>query len=278
MLEFKLWRKASKQPYSEYKDVKQITVLQLKQMYNIYKKYYENTSFELFESDFLQKTGVFLIFAPIHQRVVGFSTITERDFLVGEKAQHGFFSGDTIIEKEYWGTRALQRAMMRYIFRYKLKYPTQSVYWLLISKGFKTYLLLANNYQRYYPNLDHHHSYLKDYVQSYCETYFKSYYDSRTGLLNFGDDYQALKQQVAPIHASLRQQHLKIDFFEQCNPTWVQGTELPCIGEVTWRDMFAAIKGHLLKPISKGRADAQDDFIELKPHVSTTLAPLQQVA
>ncbi len=55
------------------------------------------------------------------------------------KPRHAFFSGDTIIEKEYWGNRALTCAMYRYIVSFKLRYPLVPVYWILISKGFKTY-------------------------------------------------------------------------------------------------------------------------------------------
>ncbi|TCM60506.1 hypothetical protein EC844_13233 [Acinetobacter calcoaceticus] len=247
MIELKLFRKFKKQPYSLYKTINKITVIQLKQMYSIYEKYYENTSYELFESDFLQKTGIFLIFDP-QNNIVGFSTVVERDFLIDGQAQYAFFSGDTIIEKKYWGSHALQRSMARYILTYKMKHPTRPVYWMLISKGFKTYLLLANNYYTYYPNVENKHSHLKHLIEAYCVQYFDEYYNPQTGLLNFGEDYQALKASVAPIQHEMRIKNKNIDFFESVNPTWIQGTELPCIGEISWKDLYRRLRSSKKKP------------------------------
>ncbi len=82
---------------------------------------------------------------------------------------------------------------------FKFRHPRTPVYWILISKGFKTYLLLANNYYSYYPHYDEKNAHLKDFVESYCKEYFSEYYNKETGLLNFGDDYQPLKADVAPI-------------------------------------------------------------------------------
>lgn len=253
MIEFKILRKLKNQPYSAYKNINSVTLLQIKQMYEIYEKYYENTNYELFQQDFLQKTGVFLVFAPKTNAIVGFSTIVERDFIIDGRARHAFFSGDTIIEKEYWGSRALQRCMIRYIVTTKLKHPTQPIYWMLISKGFKTYLLLTNNYITYYPNIENKNEHLKDMIQAYCEQYYKEYYNKETGLLNFGDDYQPLKESVAPIHNVMRNKNKNIEFFESCNPTWIQGTELPCIGEMSWKDLYQTMLSFSKKGASKGR-------------------------
>lgn len=257
MIELKAIRKFKKEPYSSFKTVQQVTVMQLKTMYGIYEKYYENTRYDLFEQDFLGKSGVFLIHDPESNAIVGFSTVVERDFLVHDKARHAFFSGDTIIEKKYWGSRALQRCMIRYLIAYKLKHPTKPIYWMLISKGFKTYLLLANNYPTYYPHVDDEHAHLKDMVDAYCAHYYQDYYDAETGLLNFGDDYQPLKESVAPIHTEMRAKNKKIEFFEKCNPTWVQGTELPCIGEMSWKDLYKLMRGFSKKRASKGALEAQ---------------------
>ncbi len=59
MMEFKLLRQIKKEPYSLYKRTDDITVQELKRMYGIYQKYYANTRYEIFERDFLEKTGVF---------------------------------------------------------------------------------------------------------------------------------------------------------------------------------------------------------------------------
>ena len=39
-----------------------------------------------------------------------------------------------------------------------------------------------------------------------------------------------LKGDVAEITDAMRRENHKIDFFEQRNPEWRRGTELPCVG------------------------------------------------
>lgn len=257
MMEFKLFRKLKNEAYSEYKAVQDITLMDMKTMYGIFEQYYLNTTIQIFEQDLMQKTGVFIIRDPKTDVIVGFSTVTERNFNVNGVMHHAFFSGDTIIEQAYWGSRALQRAMYRYIIRFKLKYPTQPVYWMLISKGFKTYLLLANNYFTYYPHCEQKHQHLEPLVEAYCQQYFKDYFDRSSGLLNFGNDYQPLKPDIAPITEEMRQKSKKIAFFEQKNPTWEEGTELPCIGEIHWSDLYRYVHRFLSKAGSKGEADRE---------------------
>ncbi len=232
------------------------SLYQLRKMYSIYRVYYENTNFDLFMSDFNKKTGAFVITHPDTREIVGFSTLMDCKVNDGEKSYQAIFSGDTVIEKEFWGSRALQGAMFKYLIKAKLRYPTQPIYWLLISKGFKTYLLLANNYFTYYPHPEGKHQHLAPIVEAYCKQYFNDYYDPQNSLLNFGEGYQALKAAVAPITGDMRENNPKIRFFEQCNPSWEMGTELPCIGEIAWSDIARYVKRFATKPVSQGRMDA----------------------
>jgi hypothetical protein len=245
------------EPIGEFRPVEKFTEAHLQRMYSIYQKYYENTRFDLFVRDFRKKTGAFLILHPKSRDIVGFSTVMNCDIRVGNKVHHAFFSGDTVIEKEFWGSRALQRSMYRYLLTMKAKHPFDPVYWMLISKGFKTYLLLANNYYSYWPHPDGECQDLKPLVEAYCEQYFGEYYDRQRGLLDFGDDYQPLKGEVAPITDEMRRKTAKIRFFEELNPTWEKGTELPCIGQITWSDILKYVQRFAAKPVSQGKTDAQ---------------------
>ncbi len=74
--------------------------------------------------------------------------------------------------------------------------------------------------------------------------------------MNFGDDYQPLKGDVAPITDEMRRKSPKIRFFEEKNPQWVQGTELPCIGEIVWSDIFKYVQRFATKSSSQGKVDA----------------------
>ncbi len=124
---------------------------------------------------------------------------------------------------------------MTFLFRMileKLRHTFRPLFCLLISKGYKTYLLLANNFHHYYPHPEGKHEQLAPLVDSYCDRLFAKYYCEERRLLDFGEGYTHLKSDVATITDPMREKNEKILFFETRNPTWNRGTELPCIGEV----------------------------------------------
>ena len=246
--------------YAKYQVISKISVVDIYQMYSIYSKYYENTKWRIFLSDLSKKSGAFVIRRKEDKRIVGFSTVVNYTLTHQGKSGIGVFSGDTIIEKEYWGTRVLQVAFYKYMLGLKFKNPTKNIYWLLISKGFKTYLLMSNNFEKYYPSVDSKHDELSKVVDNYCEDLFPEYYDKDARILDFGNRYQALKEGVADIDEGMLSSHAKISFFEQRNPEWRRGTELPCVGVVDWPLLLGYVKKYLKKPASKGA---------LKPAVST---------
>lgn len=242
--------------YGQYIEMEKIDLDRLKAMYSIYEQYYENTQFEIFVNDFKKKSGAMLIFNSKTDEVVGFSTVAVQHFYLNGKDYTVLFSGDTVILKEFWGNRTLQSTMLKLIIKLRVKYPFNEFYWLLISKGYKTYLLLANNYYVYYPHVNGENEHLSNVIEHYCENFFGEYYDKEVGLLNFGDDYQPLKGEVAPITEEMRITNPKIDFFERKNPTWTTGTELPCIGRLGWKDLARFPTRFITKPVSKGKHEA----------------------
>lgn len=242
--------------YGQYVEREKIDNNQLKDMYFIYEQYYENTQFEIFLNDFKKKSGAILIFNTKTHEIVGFSTVAVQHFYLNGKHYTVLFSGDTVVLKEFWGTRTLQTTMLKLIVKLRIRYPFNEFYWLLISKGYKTYLLLANNYYVYYPNLQGENEHLSTVIEHYCENFFGEYYDKEVGLLNFGHDYQPLKNEVAPITEEMRTANPKINFFEMKNPTWTVGTELPCIGRLGWKDLVRFPARLITKPTSKGKYEA----------------------
>ncbi|MEQ3635974.1 hypothetical protein [Alcanivorax sp.] len=219
---------------ARYVSISKVSVPMVRRMYDVYSSYYDNVGLELFCDDMSEKSGVFLVEDKASNRIVGFSTMKILHFSSGNKIVKGIFSGDTIIEKEYWGSKALHVAFFARLIREKFRHPFRPMFWLLISKGYKTYLLMANNFYNYYPNSNHHCEKLEGLVDNYCNQLFKPYYCSEKRILDFGEGYTHLKSNVAIISDEMRAQNDKIHFFEQRNPSWERGTELPCIGEVSY--------------------------------------------
>ena len=134
----------------------------------------------------------------------GFSTIEVYDRIrVGRKFL-AVFSGDTIIEKAYWGQSALQRAFVRYVVTLKLSRPLTPVYWFLISKGYKTYLLLSRNFTSYWPRHDRPTPAWEQGLVNFLATdKYPDDYVPEQGILHFAVGEGRLKSGIAPINPTL---------------------------------------------------------------------------
>lgn len=241
---------------AKYCTIADISIVDVYQMYSIYSRYYAGTKWRIFLHDLSKKSGVFLVRKKKDNMVVGFSTVVNYDLCVDGKKVLGVFSGDTIIDREFWGSRVLQAAFYRYMIMQKIMNPFRGLYWLLISKGFKTYLLMANNFDKYYPHPDGDYSSLAGVVDHYCQQMFADYYDADQRILDFGASYQFLKEGVAETDEDMLASNRNIRFFEKCNPEWRRGTELPCVGVVDWALLLKYVVRYLKKPVSKGRLDS----------------------
>jgi hypothetical protein len=203
-------------------------------MFQIFERYYDNVSFEHFCRDLREKTHVILLLTS-NNEIGGFSTLTQYDLEYAGKKHHILYSGDTIIAKEFRGTAALTMEFLRNIMKAKLKRPFTPVWWFLISKGYKTYLLLANNFINYYPRFDRKTPKLEQgLIDTLGKRYFSPHYNQECGLIQFPEgQHEKLKSLVAPITPAVKKRSPKIAFFAEKNPNWESGEELVCIGEVS---------------------------------------------
>jgi len=144
------------------------------------------------------------------------------------------YSGDTIISPEHWGTSVLTMAFLKQMLLLKIKYFNRPVWWFLISKGYKTYLLLANNFINYYPRFDKEtpNTY-EALLQGLSERIYPGKFNKQTGVIEFLDgEHEKLKSTIAPITSELELKYPKIAFFKKQNSNWERGDELACIGKV----------------------------------------------
>lgn len=223
---------------SRYVPLQRLTPADTQQMYAIFSQYYQNTTQQTFLNDLSRKSGVILARTRKSKRIVGFSTLTDFDISVDGKRARGLFSGDTIVEPAYWGARCLHVAFYLQLMRVRLRHPLTPLYWLLISKGYKTYLLLTRNFDAYYPDRNTPNSPLQQVVSAYSQQLFPEAFDPQRMLLDFGEGAQHLKEEVAGITPEMCAEDADIAYFEQCNPSWRRGTELPCVGEVSYSTLL----------------------------------------
>lgn len=225
--------------------VSALTSTEIDEMFRLFGEYYANVSEEQFRQDLLQKEHVFVMRDPQKPDIKGFSTIVSVDApVIGTgrtRIARGFFSGDTVIDKEYWGQGALGVAFLKFLFLQKLRHPLRPLYWFLISKGYKTYLLMANNFVTHYPRYEKPTPpEIKALLDSFALQLYPDTYHKDSGLIVHPTDEakDRLKATIAPICEQLLQENPRIAFFAERNPDWRRGDELACLGEMTFSMPF----------------------------------------
>lgn len=207
-------------------------------MFNVFTKYYNNVDFEVFKKDLADKDSVFLLKDSKTKDIKGFSTIKSINISYEGKDVRGVFSGDTVVEKEYWGQGTLGVAFLKYLFMEKLKKPFQPLYWYLISKGYKTYLLMANNFSVHYPRYEKTTPKKEQFfIDEFSRSIYGDHYDLERGVISFSKvetvTKDCLKESITPITEELLT-NKRINFFANKNPDWSNGDELSCLAEMTF--------------------------------------------
>jgi hypothetical protein len=250
-----LTRKKYNMLSTRYQKVDTLSVMDITRMHALFEANYAFSPLSTFISDLEKKDGAFIVRKKATQEIVGFSTLGIYTFELGGKKAKGLFSGDTIIDRAYWGTRSLQKAAVRKMVWEAFKSPLTPQYWMLISKGYKTFLILSRNFKDYYPRRDAHDPQLQDLVVEYCDAMFPGKLNRDSMVLDFGDGANCLKDHVAAITPEMRTDP-DIAFFEKRNPDWQRGTELPCIAKADALTCLKFIGPFLWKTLFGGKAKA----------------------
>lgn len=223
--------------------IKKVKRAEIERMYQLFSEYYENHSLQSFQRDLFEKDHVILLRDRKDHSLQGFSTLLRVPLRKAGKRVLGVYSGDTVISQEYWGSSALGIEFLKYLWKLKVKSPGTEVYWFLISKGYKTYLLMANNFATYYPRYEQETP--DEYRALMDEFYAKKFghhYQPSSGLITYEGKSCALRGNVAAITPELLAQP-RVAFFQKKNPHWAQGQELTCIAKMTiWMPIKYVLK------------------------------------
>lgn len=227
--------------------VSTLSALDRSAMWSLFQGYYADVTPELFERDLAQKQLLIVLRDSGDQTLKGFSTIEIYRREAGGRPFSALFSGDTIVDEAYWGQSALHRTFVRALLRLKLERPWVPVYWFLISKGYKTYLLLARNFPVHYPRHDRPTPPRVQAILDFlARDKFGAAYLPSQGILRFDEPHGRLKEGIAPIDANLMSLP-DVRFFVQRNPGHSRGEELVCLGEANFSLPFYFAGRLLLK-------------------------------
>ncbi len=214
-------------------------------MWNLFAEHYADVTRERFMADLARKDRVILLIDRRNGALQGFSTVATYVTRVQGRAVAVFFSGDTILRPAYWGQPALQLAWLRNATALKIRHPLLPTYWFLISKGYKTYLLLTRNFPDHFPRHDRTTPLFEEAViNTLARERFGDAWLPNLGVLRFTTPMGRLRETVAPISEKLLQVP-DIRFFQERNPGHAQGDELCCIGRFNLKMAWFYLKKRL---------------------------------
>jgi hypothetical protein len=220
-----------------------VTLSDREEMYQLLEAYFQNTSLQQFAHDLAEKDTVILLRDPEDARIVGFSTLMKIEVTVEDRHVIGFFSGDTIIAREHWGSSLLARLWVTTVFRVadriRQHSPDTLFYWFLISSGYKTWRYLPTFFVAYAPHPDLHPSpFERQVVQTLATKKFGDDYHPDAGIVRFRRA-NPLRPGVAEVTERRRRDPL-VEFFVRMNPGHGQGDELVCLVPISSSNLTPA--------------------------------------
>jgi len=224
--------------------IKELTDDQRDQMFLLMKTYYENTVRDIFDHDLNEKDCVLIFFEQSTGKIAGFSTQMIMPVEFNGNTYIILFSGDTIIAKEHWGSMILSVCFGELMMDLIDKYKDKKVYWLLISKGIRTYKYLPTFFIDFYPTVNKETPpEIQEFMHHLGELKFKELYDRTKGIVKAPSGGQFLKGEFQPEPHPNKNHEV---FFAKANPGYFKGDELLCLAELSMDNINPFIKRILL--------------------------------
>lgn len=217
------------------RSVGELTPDERERMYTLLTLYFHKVTPTHFERDLAEKEHVILLRDERNDQIQGFSTLKRLRTTVDGRPIAAFFSGDTIVERAYWGESVLSRLWARHVFReaaaIRHTAPGTQVFWFLICSGYKTYRFLPTFFRSFYPAYDRSTPpATRRILDSLAGLKFPNEYDAERGIVRLSRA-TPLRPEVAAITTPLlRNPH--VAFFAAANPGHIDGDELACLTEI----------------------------------------------
>jgi hypothetical protein len=216
-----------------------LSAAQRSRMYSLLARYFQHTTPARFEADLAEKEWAILLTHPESDQIHGFSTLMCLPAVLDGQPVVALFSGDTIIQPEYWGSTALPRLWASHVFDLADSLPQTRVFWFLICSGYKTYRFLPVFFRQFYPTYQQAMpAPIKNLLNCLGQQKFPTEYDPAAGVIRPVHS-APLRPGVAEITPQ-RLQDPHIAFFAQANPGYANGHELACLAEINRANLTSA--------------------------------------
>jgi hypothetical protein len=201
-------------------------------MFELYNRYYAGTDLTVFTQDLQNKNWVILLY-DYENKLQGFSTLALFTTQYEDDPYRILYSGDTVIDHQFWGQHELAAAWIRFAGQIKLEQPDVLLYWLLIVKGHRTYRYLSAFCHTYFPAPDEDvPTVMQQLMNQLAIERFGDAYDSARGVISFVESHGHLRDAWSDIPDNVKKRR-EVQYFLQRNPHYERGDELVCLCELT---------------------------------------------
>lgn len=208
----------------------------LNKLFALFSKYYTDIDYSRFIFDF--RTKDFVLLLESDGRPVGFTTAKVFPFEWQGRITTILYSGDTVVDREFWGEQELARAWINQIGRMSAKLEQGGrLVWFLIVKGHRTYRYLPVFARRYVPRVGG--AAQGDLIalrNAIAAAKFGADFDSKTGIIRFASSQGRLLQ--CWVEPAARELTLPaVEYFLSANSGFRDGDELACLCELSRDNM-----------------------------------------
>jgi len=223
----------------------------VERMYAVYAAHYDACDTARFRADLAAKDYVILL--EDAEGLRGFSTAAHYRFPAAGGPVAVLFSGDTVIDRRVWGQQALSRSFARLAGALHAREQSTSLYWLLISKGHRTYRYLNVFARRFFPHPDFEDGELAGLAREIAAARFGAAYDPRAGVVAFAQSQGHLKADLAQVPARAAGR-AEVAYFLQRNPGYRVGHELVCLTRLAPDNLRALVRDEFERGMRHGLA------------------------
>ena len=212
-------------------------------MFELLEQSFEGVCRVAFLADLAEKDTVLLLVDAASGRIAGFSTLMR--FRVGTPRGEVMvvFSGDTAVEESARNSWGFGYGLDAYFREARQEAGRTPVYYVLISKGWRTYRVLAFLFRAFFPapagGPDAHGSEL---VRAFGAYNYPDRFDARRGLVIGRPDGPRIRRGGPDALVANRLADPHVRFFAAANPRHDQGDELVCVADVSPRNYTAAFE------------------------------------
>jgi len=209
---------------------RELTSAQKVRMHGLMAEHFENVDRRRFLEDLDEKDWAVVLFDDAGG-IQGFTTLALLEIQEGGRRVLGFYSGDTVLAREYRGRSGWLSVWSRHVFRTAAQFSDCRAFWILLTATHRTYRFLPAFFREFHPRPDAPiPPDWKRRLDAFVRLKFPEEYDPIRGVVALREPTPVRRPEEAQSDVPLDDPYAQ--FFVQRNPGFLRSDFLACITEI----------------------------------------------